>query len=179
VSPVSGFHVEPLGRDHDRTAFSCEAPSLERYLKEQAGQDARKNVAAPFVLLSAEGQIAGYYTLSATILRSDDLPPELLRKLKLPRYPELPATPLGRLARHSSFRGQGIGELLLLDALRRAFRMSTEIASLAVIVDAKDERACGFYRDYGFVAFPASANRLFLRMETIGQLFSGVSLHGR
>ncbi len=70
-------------------------------------------MAAPFVLLSAENQIVGYYTLSSSILRSDDLAPELVNKLKLPRYPELPATLLGQLARHSAFRGQGIGELLM------------------------------------------------------------------
>lgn len=167
----SGYRIEPLDRHHDRAAFSCEAPALERYLKEQAGQDARKNVAAPFVLLSADGQIIGYYTLSSGILRSDDLPPELLQKLRLPRYPELPATLLGRLARHSAFRGQGIGELLLADALKRAYGISKQIASLAVIVDAKDERAARFYLGYGFLPFQDSTNRLFLRMDTIGQLY--------
>jgi predicted GNAT family N-acyltransferase len=166
-----GYYIEPLGRDHDRAAFSCEAPALERYLKEQAGQDARKNVAAPFVLVSAEGHVVGYYTLSSSILRSDDLPSDVLKKLKLPRYPALPATLLGRLARHSAFRGQGVGELLLVDALKRAYKMSKQIASLAVIVDAKDDRAVRFYSDFGFVSFRESVNRLFLRMDTISQMY--------
>ncbi len=166
------FRVEPLA-DHDRSGFRCESAPLERYLKEQAGQDARKNVAAPFVLLSSADQIAGFYTLSSTILRSDDLSPDLLKKLKLPRYPHLPATLLGRLARHSDFRGQGIGDLLLADALKRAYTTSRQIGSLAVIVDAKDERAVKFYRGFGFEPFVDAADKLFLRMDTIGKLYGG------
>ena len=45
------FHVEPLG-DHDRASFSCGVEPLDRYLREQAGQDARKHAAAPFVLVT-------------------------------------------------------------------------------------------------------------------------------
>lgn len=168
----SHFRVEPLG-DHNRSSFQCEAAPLERYLKEQASQDARKNVAAPFVLLSSKDQIAGFYTLSSTILRSDDLSPELLKKLKLPRYPQLPATLLGRLARHSDFRGQGIGELLLNDALKRAYTISRQIGSLAVIVDAKDERAVKFYQSFGFEPFVDATDKLYLRMDTIGKLYDG------
>jgi GNAT superfamily N-acetyltransferase len=169
-SSASDFHIEPLSGDHDRTAFSCEAAPLERYLKEQAGQEARKNVAATFVLLADDNRIAGYYTLSSTNILVDDLPPELVKKLRLPRYPQLPATLLGRLARHSAFRGQGIGELLLLDALKRAYTLSKQIASLAVVVDAKDERAVRFYKDFGFEPFPDSPDRLFMRMDTIAKL---------
>ncbi len=102
--------------------------------------------------LPPEGQPAhlkillnNYYTLSSSIILADDLPPETVKKLKWLRYPQLPATLIGRLARDSAFRGQRIGELLLMDALKRALK--AEIASLAVIVDAKDARARQFYTD--------------------------------
>lgn len=168
-STAINFRIEPLG-DHDRSGFSCEAAPLERYLKEQAGQEGRKGVAATFLLLTDDDVIAGFYTLSSTNIRIDDLPPELVKKLRLPRYQHLPATLLGRLARDASFRGQGIGELLLLDALKRAHRHSKEIASIAVIVDAKDQRAVRFYKEFGFEEFPDSVDRLFIRMDTIGKL---------
>jgi ribosomal protein S18 acetylase RimI-like enzyme len=161
------FRIEPLG-DQDRAAFSCGVEPLDRYLREQAGQDARKRAAAPFVLLTAENRIAGYYTLSATIITADDLPREAVKKLKWPRYPELPATLIGRLARDITFQGQGIGELLLMDALKRA--LSSEIASLAVVVDSKDENAQRFYTNYGFLLFPDTANRLYLPMMTVERL---------
>lgn len=163
-------NIEPLG-DHDRAAFSCGIESLDRYLKQQAGQDARKKVAAPFVLFAAKRRVIGYYTLSSASLKGEDLPPELIRKLKLPRYPELPATLLGRLAVDQKYRGQRFGELLMMHALKRAWLGSQQIASLGVIVDAKDENAKRFYYRYGFLPFPNRELRLFLPMQTIEKLF--------
>jgi GNAT superfamily N-acetyltransferase len=166
----SGFRIEPLG-DHDRAAFSCGVEALDRYLRERAGQDARRKAATPFVLVTGENRIAGYYTLSANIILAEDLSAETLKQLKWPRYPELPVTLIGRLARDSAFRGQGIGELLLMDALKRALKASAQVASLAVVVDAKDEEARRFYGRYGFVLFPDERNRLYLPMKTIEKLF--------
>jgi GNAT superfamily N-acetyltransferase len=163
------FRIEPLG-DHHRAAFSCGVETLDRYLREQATQDARKRAAAPFVLVTAENRIAGYYTLSSSIILAEDLPPETIKQLKWPRYPELPATLIGRLARDVTFRSQGIGGLLLVDALKRALR--AEIASLAVIVDAKDDPARQFYLAHGFIPFPDTKNRLYLPMKTVENLFS-------
>jgi ribosomal protein S18 acetylase RimI-like enzyme len=94
--------------------------------------------------------------------------------LNLPRYERIGATLLGRLARDLTYKGQGVGELLLADALKRSLLMSREIASAAVIVDAKDDKAFEFYEDYGFMTFPESKKRLFLPMATIEQLFPGI-----
>jgi predicted GNAT family N-acyltransferase len=163
--------IEPLGKQHGplRAAFSCGAEPLDRYLKQQASQDAKNRVAAPYVLVSDDNRIAGYDTLSSTNIRVDDLPPDLQRKL--PRYPTIGATLLGRLARDLSFRGQGVGELLLIDALKLALMMSRRIASVAVLVEAKDDNAVRFYSGFGFVAFTEPANRLFLHMGAIEKLF--------
>ncbi len=144
---------------------------LDRYLRQQASQDAKKRVAVPYVLVSEDNRIAGYYTLSSDNIRVDDLPPELVKQLKLPRYPAIGATLIGRLARDLSFRGQGIGELLLVDALKVALAMSRRIASAAVVVDAKDDNAGRFYAGFGFMAFPETRRRLFLPMQTIENLF--------
>ena len=165
------FRIEPLG-DHDRAAFSCGVEPLDRYLREHAGQDARKRAAAPFVLLTTEDRIAGYYTLSSTVILADDLPEEDLRRLKWPRYPQLPATLIGRLARDVAFRGQRIGDLLLLDALKRAFDNARTVASLAIMVDVKDENARRFYSKYGFLSFPDAQNRMYLPMKTVERLFA-------
>ena len=165
------LHIEPLG-DHDRAAFSCGSEQLDRYLKQQASQDARENVAVPFVLVTPKKRVVGFYTLSAAAIQADDLPPELLKKLRLPRYPELPATLIGRLAVNAAFRGQRLGELLLLHALKRSWMSSRQVASLAVIVDAKDEPARQFYLRYDFLTFPENEHRLFLPMQTVGKLFT-------
>ena len=53
-----------------------------------------------------------------------------------------------------------------------ALEMSKYIASAGVVMDAKEEKAQGFYRKFGFIAFPESVKRLFLPMQTVEQLFS-------
>lgn len=64
-----------------------------------------------------------------------------------------------------------MGELLLVDALKRSLLMSRQIASAAVIVDAKDGEAQKFYQQFGFIPFPEFQKRLFLPMATIGRLY--------
>lgn len=81
------------------------------------------------------------------------------------------AVVLGRLAVSTEFRGRGLGEILLIDALHRSLDSNKQIASAGVIVDAKDEPAAGFCRRYGFVELPKIEKRLFLPMGTVEQLF--------
>ena len=166
---LTGITVEPLGRQHDRTAFHCGADALDRYLKQQARQDADKRVAAPFVAVNPPNtRVLGYYTLSASVVTLTDLPDELTRKL--PRYPQLPVTLLGRLAVDESARGQRLGEHLLLDALHRSLTHADEIAAMAVVVDAKDENAAAFYRHYEFIPLQAQPRRLYVPMRVVAQL---------
>ena len=126
----------------------------------------KKRLAAVYVLTPDGKTIAGYYTLSAYSVRLDKIPEEIARKLT--RMPEVPATLVGRLARSSAFRGQGIGEILLADALKRSLANSKHVASWTVMVDAKDANA--FYKKYGLMEIPATPSRLFLPMETIAKL---------
>ncbi|MGA7525239.1 MAG: hypothetical protein WBW84_22510 [Acidobacteriaceae bacterium] len=114
--------------------------------------------------------MAGFYTLTQDNIAAEDVPSELIRRLNLPRYERIGATLLGRLARDLTWKGQGTGELLLADALKRSLAMSRRIASAAVVVDAKDEKASRFYAGFGFIPFPESEKRLFLPMATIEQL---------
>ena len=164
-------HVEPLGKQHDRSAFSCGVDALDRYLREQAGQDVRRRVAVTFVLCQGKGrQVLGYYTLSALSVEVGAWPEAVARKL--PKYPQVPATLLGRLAVDRLLRGKGAGEHLLMDALRRAFDASREVASVAVVVDAKDDDAISFYRRYGFISLADQVRRLFLPLAVIERLFA-------
>jgi predicted GNAT family N-acyltransferase len=166
----SEFVFEPLGQKHDRAAFSCGVEILDKYLQKQASQDAKKHAAAPFVLTPDGKTIAGYYTLSQYAIDLGDVPEEVAKKL--PKYPAVSATLLGRLAVGNNFRGKGLGEKLLMDALYRSVKLSKQAASTGVVVDAKDEAALAFYRKYGFIELPKVNRRLFLPMGTIEKLFA-------
>lgn len=163
------YRIEALQTDHERKAFSCGVEALDRYLIQQAGQDNRRRVAATYVISEHNSnRAAGYYTLSSSNILLRELPQEIIKKL--PRYPSLPATLLGRLAVDQAWQGKKLGELLLIDALKRSLKLSTEIASMAVIVDAKNIHAEQFYLRYGFIPF-LDTNRLFLPIATIEKIW--------
>jgi GNAT superfamily N-acetyltransferase len=167
VNP-SPYAVEPLG-DHDRSTFRCSVSELDRYLRQQAGQDAKRRVAAPFVMVDSSRRILGYYTLSAYAVRLTELSPDLARKL--PRYPLVPATLLGRLAVDREYRGRRLGSLLLTDALLRSLRNSAEVASIGVVAEAYDEAARNFYLHHEFIPLADHSRKVFVAMATIAKAF--------
>lgn len=158
----------PLHASH-RKEFCCGVELLDRYLHKQAKQDVKRKLAVCFVLPEKD-IIKGYYTLSnAGIPR--EIVPEKIRMTLPQSYRNLPTTLMGRLAVDKKYLGKGIGELLLIDALKRSYNISiTSIASMAVIVDPFDKNAAGFYRKYGFIHLPDSG-KMFLPMKTISTLF--------
>lgn len=167
---AGAFRIQVLSKVHDRSTFSCGSESLDRYLREQARQDAEKGVAAPFMLtLESSSRVMGFYTLSASLISVNDIPVPLAKKL--PRYPQLPVTLLGRLASDQTMKGQGMGEFLLMDALRRSLEASVNIAAMAVVVDAKDDAAKAFYEHFSFLPLVDQPRRLYLPMKTVSGLF--------
>jgi GNAT superfamily N-acetyltransferase len=162
--------TESLGRHHDRSVFSSGVEPLDRYLKTQANQDARRHVAAPFVSTDiGMRNVIGYYTLSTTGVDLETLPQTEIRKL--PRYPIVPSVLLGRLAIDERYRGKKLGRFLLLDAMNRSLRI--EIAWLLFVVEAKDRAACEFYERYGLTPFDDRTNQLFIHRQKIEHLLMG------
>lgn len=160
----AGFRVAALDAAvHRRDGFHSGVPALDRYLREQVSQDVRRRVTACFVALAPDQRIAGYYTLAAASVPLADLPDALRRKLT--RYAAVPTIRMGRLAVDAAFHGQGLGSALLVNALRRA--VASEIAAVALIVDAKDEHAAAFYLHHGFMALRDAPLTLFLPLERV------------
>jgi GNAT superfamily N-acetyltransferase len=170
VSPY--LRIEPLAPSHDRSSFQCGAPTLERYFREQVSQDVKRRIATCFVATDTRtNQIAGFYTLAATSIALDALPADLTKKL--PRYPVVPAALLGRLAVAHTHQGQGIGSVLLSDALIRTAQV--DLGVYLMLVDAKDPAAQAFYERYGFRPIPGTDRRLSLPIATALQLLAGKS----
>jgi len=163
------LRVESLSDRHDRERFASGVEPLDRYLRQRAGQDARRRVSSCFVLVAGDDPAPiGYYTLAAAGIALAELPEALVKRL--PRYPVVPATPMGRLAVDARHQGQGHGEFMLLDAFGRALR--NEIASYAFAVDVKDDKAAQFYRRYRFLPLVEGGRRLFVPMAEIAKLFT-------
>jgi predicted N-acetyltransferase YhbS len=142
-----------LNVTHNRAHFACEVEALTEYLHRYAGQTERGDLAACFVALDAGDAVMGYYTLSAHAV----LPGELddVQAKGLPRHDRIPAFLIGRLARHVSAKGRGVGELLIADAFTR------------LAVDPIDAHARAFYERFGFTPLGRATHRLFIPMATV------------
>ena len=157
---------------HNRESFNCGVESLDSYIRHQASQDVAKRAAICYVLVDDTGdpsRIIGYYTLANQSVELSGLPDEMIKAF--PKYPQVPATLVGRLAVDVEYTGQRLGEFLLMDCLNTILVASDTTASAVVVVDAIDEVAAEFYGAYGFKFMPGSAARLFIPMTTVSELF--------
>ena len=166
---MEAFRIEPLSGDHDRSHFASGSEALDRYFQTQASQDIKRRIATCFVAVKEDGrEVAGYYTLTATSVALSAFAPEIVKKL--PRYPVVPAVLLGRMAVTRVYQGQGVGGVLLADALKRMSR--AELGVFAMVVDAKDEAAQRFYEHHGFTLLPGEQRRLCLPIATALQFLA-------
>lgn len=164
----SRFRIEPLA-GHERATFSCGEPSIDEWFRERAGQMSRKGLAAVHLMLEqATGEIAGFYTLSNFTVVATDLPADVGRGM--PNSIPLPAHLIGQLGVDQRFQGQGLGEALLFDALKRARRITGDSASLGVVVHALNDRVAAWYRHIGFEPFPEHPLHLVMRVKDIRAL---------
>lgn len=160
--------IELLNPSLNKKEFSCGKEMLDNYLHTQASQDVKRKLCVVFAM-SEDTIIKGYYTLSNASIPSE-LIPEDSRK-KMPKsYESLPVTLLGRLAIDSKFKGNGLGGILLLDALKRSYEIASQsLGSIGVVVDPLDDDAVAFYEIFGFILLPDSG-KMFLPMSDIAQL---------
>jgi GNAT superfamily N-acetyltransferase len=154
------LRIQALTGRHDRSAFESASAPLDVWLRQTAQQHQRRGVSKTFVAVSDSepARILGYYALTACEILTEELPEDLARKL--PR--KIPGIRLGRLAVDRSVQGQGLGEHLLMDAIERSRHVLEHVGVHALFVDAKDERAAGFYRKYVFRPLPSDPLRLVL-----------------
>jgi len=158
--------VLPLAGSHDRQGFDCGRQELNGWLWQVARQHQDKGLSKTFVATREEApeNICGYYALTLAELENHHLPADWRKKL--PR--RIPGVRLGRLAVDKQYQGKGLGELLLIDALKRAQRIYTEAGGIGLFVDAIDEQAAGFYRRFGFEVTPDNSLLLFLPAKITG-----------
>jgi ribosomal protein S18 acetylase RimI-like enzyme len=160
-------NIEPLAKSHDRDGFDCGSEPLNLFLKQTARQHAERGISRTFVLVdedaAAPKPIIGFFALNLCQLKSETLAPE--RAKKLPR--EVSGVRLGRLARAKEFKGQGIGEILLIAAMAKFIEIFNIAGGIGLFVDAKDQKATAFYEKFGFVSLASNEFELFLPVKTI------------
>jgi GNAT superfamily N-acetyltransferase len=160
---LPGWHEEPIARKHDRVRFDCGEPELNEFLRRHARQSHDRGAAKTFLAISQlDGKtILGFYSLCPASLQYSRAP-ETIRK-GLGRH-DVPAFRLARLAVDRSVQGQGLGGLA---AGRRCLLAATEVGGVALLIDAKSERAAEWYASYGAVPLADAPLSLVLPLATV------------
>jgi GNAT superfamily N-acetyltransferase len=167
----ASYQFSILDKTHNKASFLCGINLLDDYIRTQANQDKKKRVAVTYVLHEKDSNtIVGYYTLSSTAIELGEIPAML--QGKIPKYPNLPATLIARLALDRKSQEQGLGQYLLVDALQRAYSVSQQIASYAVIVETINGATERFYKKHGFLDLSNQSSQLFITMRDIEELFT-------
>jgi GNAT superfamily N-acetyltransferase len=157
---------EPIARKHDRAKFDCGEPALDEYLRQYARQSHDKGAAKTFLAISkSDGRtILGFYTLCPASLEYSRAS-EIIRK-GLAQY-DLSVFRLARLAVDRKVQGHGLGSQLLLAAGRRCLLAAVEVGGVALLIDAKNERAAKWYASYGAVPLADTPLSLLLPLATV------------
>lgn len=158
---MSGRRLERLGPQHQLSELHSGNEILNRWLAVHALASQQMDVARTFVLVDAE-RVVGYFSLTLGSVQRAEAPPALVRGL--PGYP-VGMVLLARLAVDARDQNQGLGALLLAEALRMGVVAGEAAAARLIVVDAIDEAAARFYAHHGFVAVPGHPLRLYRRIK--------------
>jgi GNAT superfamily N-acetyltransferase len=166
----AGFQLEALRREHPRRAFRCGEALVDDWLATKALQNQDKHLSATKVLLNEAGAIAGFYTLATGQVDFSGLPTEIAKSL--PRR-TLPVAVLAWLGVSSAHQGQGLGGLLLAQALRDCYEAGKTFAFVAVVLDCLSDAAKAFYQQWDFKELPGHSHRLFLSARQLDAMMQG------
>lgn len=156
-------HISSL---HDRQLFDCGVDDMNRYLREQAKQEADKGMSHTFISLADDGiRIIGYYTLTTGFIDFEHIPQEK----RLSRHPA-PVVLLARLAVDNAYKGQRIGERLLFDAQARVLEVAETVGIYAMTLDAREDSLCSYYEQFGFKRRADGPLRMYKTMKAIRSL---------
>jgi GNAT superfamily N-acetyltransferase len=165
------WQIESLRTAHDRNVFDCGQESLNEWLRQRAGQWDRKEMVRCYVAVPCgQSRVVGFYAICSHHISYELLPADQAKGL--PTI-DVPVVLLARLAVDRTSQRQGLGRLLLVDALRRAEYLAGQLGIRAVEVDAIDDDARRFYLKFGFTPLADDANHLFLPMHVIRKLQLG------
>lgn len=152
----------PLNKTHIVTDFTSGADELDQWLKDYAWVNHRSGNARVFVAARAH-RVVGYYALATTGVEKTQAP-DAITKGGVPK--QVPCLLLARLAVDVSEQNRKLGKGLLVDAIRRAVRVSDDVGVRALLIHARDDQARAFYEHQGeFVQSPTDPLHLFLHLK--------------
>ena len=169
LSGLLMLKIKILKKNHDRAEFDCGTDELNKYLQRTARQHLDKGISRTFVLIDDHSptKILGYYTLAACEIHVEKFPRKYSKK-----YPsKVPAAKLARLAVSKNQHRQGLGTIMVVNAIERILLVSKNLGIIGFFVDAKNKEARGYYEPFGFISLPDNPLELFLPIATLRQAY--------
>ena len=160
--------IELLSKSHNRQGFNCGNEALNNFIAKIARQHIQKGISRTFVLIETEHPktILGFFTLSLCEIQAENFPSKWAKK-----YPsKVPGVKLARLAVALEWQGQGVGQILMVEAMERSLLIADNAGVIGLFVDAKNDRVKTYYERYGFISFEKTPLTMFLPLSTIKEI---------
>lgn len=183
--------VERLGDHHKIADFKClakaKSPRVQNFLLNQAVKYDRSNFARIFIFSPQNdpARVLGFYTLSAAIIRHQEVVLSGSQLKKVPGKINYPMATLGYMGKADDCDRQGLGDLMMVDAATRLTKLDA-IGVWGIVLDAElgDPSAAGYtppdpakdklvawYKDWGFVSVadqpPSHIHRMYAKLSWI------------
>ncbi|MGE0083413.1 MAG: GNAT family N-acetyltransferase [Desulfococcaceae bacterium] len=158
--------TESLSKAHNRAGFDCGDEDLNTFLRQTALQQAKKELGRTYVLTDERcgEDILGFYTLVPYHVSPAFFPHNIAKN-----YPKqnIPGVLLGRLAVSLPNQRKGLGQILLVSAMKKTLASSDMIGGVGLFADVKNENVRKFYEKFGFSSFPGYDLKMYLPLKEI------------
>jgi GNAT superfamily N-acetyltransferase len=169
---------------HDTKDFHCGSDSQDNFLRRTAKRQQRDGYTRLYVATDAAqaGEpraCLGFYAINAHAIGVADVPADAVPRA--PRSNLIPGVFVSHLAVDRRHQGQGLGRILLVDAMQQCQRagqiLGVRLMVLDVAADADESHRAHlqrFYASMGFRPMPGRPERLFISLSSLPPLQSGI-----
>jgi len=158
--------IEKLRQDHAVGAFDCGNEALNRFLQRYALVNQTSGSAKTYGAL-ADQPVIGYHSLAVGSVEYEKAPERITKGLA---HHPVPIVLIARLAVDRKWQKMGVGKGLLKDAMLRTIQAADILGIRAIMVNAKDERAKGFYQHFDFIPSPSDPLHLMILLKDVRQI---------
>jgi GNAT superfamily N-acetyltransferase len=143
---------------------------IENYFRNNVKKNNDAYMVRAFVACEGNSvEVIGFYYLCLTSYQWDVVDSKAAEKFE--RVEAVPAVYLGMIAAHTDYAKQGIGKLLMGDAIKRTLAIADNAGTYALALDALDESLVAYYESqFGFQRFKDGGLEMFLPLATMLQL---------
>jgi GNAT superfamily N-acetyltransferase len=168
---------------HDTKDFGCGSDSQDNVLRRTAKRQQRDGYTRLYVATDAAQAgkpraCLGFYAINAHAISVANVPPDAAPRA--PRSNLIPGVFLSHLAVDRRQQGQGLGRILLVDAMQQCLRAKQILGVRLMVLDvagganeAERARLHRFYASMGFRPLPGRPERLFISLSDLPPLQSG------